>query len=260
MKGKILIAGLFAIVCFGTFSSCTVTGPVGPIGNQGPTGASGVSFKGAIAGYVSLYDQYGNPVTVGLKGITLTLDSIENPIATVTTDTTGYYFFPNRFTGSYVLQVINSSSTPLIYGSVMKSFQFVSDTLMNYISLSEQANFAPTIVTSSTALGEDSLYINLAPDVQERDLMVFVGNNSSVNSNDYIYAFPVRVKANASIVTAVVSATTLYNVGFASGSTVYYAVYGAPVNDKSVYINSSTGQNIYTALSTSFITTYTLVP
>jgi hypothetical protein len=248
-----------AVVCtssLGLFTSCSKTGPAGA------PGARGAAYEGDIAGFVSLFDQYGKPTDVGLSGIQLTLDSVENPLATATTISTGYYIFPNRFTGLYSLKATSPSSDPA-YGSVLGYFQYLADTLTRDITMSAQANFAPSAVTmtSNSALGSDSVYITLpSADPQARQVIVFVGNSSTVSSSSYLYAITITVPVNKTKVNTVIQASTLNDVGITSGGTVYLAVYGEPVADKSVYASISTGQNVYTALSASSVTASAQVP
>jgi hypothetical protein len=258
MKRNNLWKTLLALLCLGTVASCVKTGPEGATGPQGPTG---LSYKGTIAGYVSLYDQYGNPDTAGQTGITITLDSLGSPIATAATNSAGYYTLLNRFTGGYVISAQSASASP-VYGYVQSEAQFVSDTLIKNLSMSAQANFAPSSVTAttSTTLGVDSVVINIAADPQVRDVIVFAGSSSAVSAANYVTAFAVKINANATSAVTVIPATSLYELGFASGSTAYFAVYGEPVSDKSVYLDDATGQNIYTALSTASATANTLVP
>jgi hypothetical protein len=258
MKRMNLWKSVAVLLCAGTITSCIKTGP---IGLTGPQGAAGLAYIGAIAGYVSLFDQYGNPTDVGLNGINISLDSLNNPISGAGTAANGYYILPNVYTGSYLISAQSSSTTPA-YGYNQVSLQYLSDTLIKNISMSAQADFAPTAlaVATSTTLGVDSLYITIAPDTQVRNVIVFAGSSSTVSSTNYVYAFPVNINANTTAATAVVPAVTLYNLGLASGSTVYFAVYGEPVEDKSIYFNQYTGQNVYTALSAASVSGSGLVP
>ena len=234
------------------FQSCSKSGTTGPQGPAGP------SFKGAIAGYVLLFDQYGNPVDTSTSSISLTLDSVENPIATVQANSKGYYFFPGRYTGTY-----STIATSAGYGSVLGFFQYLQDTLNRNISLSAQANFSPSGVTmaSSTVAGADSLYITMPnADPLARQLIIFVNSSSSVSNSNYLYSVTVRINPNATLVKTAIAATALHDVGIASGSTAYFAIYGEPIADHSVYNNAQTGQNVYTALSSSAGAASAIVP
>ena len=258
-KTKMLFILVFGASSFGVFSSCSKTGSTGPSGAIGPAGPA---YEGAIAGFVLLYDQYGKPTDVGLSGIQITLDSLENPIATTTTSSAGYYFFPKRTTGLYSMQAQSPSTTPA-YGSVLGYFQYLADTLTRIVTMSAQANFSASTVTmtSNSTLGSDSVYITLpAADAQARQVIVFVGNSSTVSNSNYLYAITISVPANRTIVNTVIQASTLHDVGISSGGTVYLSVYGEPVSDKSVYASDLTGQNVYTALSTSPVAASALVP
>ena len=100
----------------------------------------------------------------------------------------------------------------------------------------------------------------ITPDTQARDVIVFAGNSSGISISNCIYAFLTKVNANVMMGYNVIQASTLYNYGFASGDTIYFAAYGEPVNDRSIYLDELTGQDVYTALSASSVSTSTLVP
>jgi hypothetical protein len=251
-KTRLQFMAMFSVASLGLFCSCTKTGPAGATGPAGP------AYEGTIAGFVSLYDQYGKPTYIGLQGIILNLDSLENFIANASTNPAGYYIFPQRFTGAYSLEAVTPG-----YGPVLGYFQYLADTLTRDISMSAAANFSPSVVTatSSETLGSDSVYITLpTADVQARQVIVFVGSSSSVSSSSYLYAITISVPVNRTTVTTVIQGSTLNNLGLVSGATVYFSVYGEPVSDKSVYASISTGQNVYTALSSSPVTASALVP
>jgi|GEM_PF-1779383 len=261
-KTRMILFGALLASTTNFFYSCREIGPLGPAGAAGSKGANGPSFKGAVAGFITLFDQYGKPIDVGLSGITISIDSLEKPKTSVVTNNLGYYIFPNVYTGYYSMLVQNPSTTP-VYGNSFGYFSFVADTLFRNMSMSMQANFSPSEIVAHTniKLSVDSLYITLAnADTQTRQVIVFVGNSSTVSNSSYLYAFNVSVPVNKTLVYAVIQASTLYNLGFTSGSTAYYAVYGEPESDKSVYTNVFTGQNVYTALSTTSLTASTLVP
>ena len=250
---KLLFMAMVCASSLTLFFSCTKTEQIGP---------AGPAYEGSIAGFVLLYDQYGKPTDVGLSGIQLTLDSVENPIATATTNSSGYYIFPKRYTGLYSMQAQSTSTSPA-YGTVLGYFQYVADTLTRNISMSAQANFSPSTVsvTTNNNLGSDSVYITLpSADVQARQVIVFVGNSSTVSSSSYLYAIAIGVPANRTTVNTVIQSSTLKDLGLASGGTVYLSVYGEPVSDKSVYANVTTGQNVYTALSASPVAASALIP
>jgi hypothetical protein len=209
-----------------------------------------------------LFDQYGNPSKVGLSGITLSLDANGKSVGNAVTDANGHYAFSNITTGSYSLAANSPSTTPP-YGAQYGVFQYLADTLTRNINMSAQANFSPSnvIAHSNSVLAVDSLYIYVAtPDSQTRSVIIFLGNSSAVSSTNYLYAKVVNINVNATLVKTTIHASTLYDLGLASGATAYYAVYGEPVSDKSVYVNLKTGQNTYTALSSANVVVSTLVP
>jgi len=221
-------------------SSCAKEGPTGPTGPAGP------AYTGTISGHVSLYDQYGSKVLLNLDSVKLTLSGTTTAI---NPDNNGFYSYSSLITGEYSIAASNSG-----YGATnTNNFQFLSGTLNRDIKLSAIPSFSLSFTYAGPAASlNDSLVINCQPsDPQARNCIIFVGNTPSVGAGEanYLLSYVKAIPANAQKITGIISAQELYNAGFTSGSTAYYAVYSYPVNDQSVYEDQATGKNVYNAVS-----------
>ncbi len=251
-------------ICFaGLLSSCTKTGSTGPAGATGaagptgPTGATGPAYTAAISGHVSLYDQYGSKILTGLSNVAISL----NDSAAIAPDATGFYIFPGLVTGQYY---INTSA--IGYGATKAdNFQLLSDTLNKDIKLSVIPTFSPVGFTEYATLGSvtgDSLVINFTPDTRARECIVFLNSTSMVNSQpaNYLLYYAKAINPGQSRIQITVPAQDLYDAGFASGQTVYYAAYGHVVSDVSVYEDLTTGRNVFNAVSASSLAVGGITP
>ena len=205
------------------FASCAKEGPTGPTGPAGP------SYVGSISGHVTLYDQYGMKVLVGVDSARLT---ISGTTTYVNPDNSGYYAYNYIATGEY-----NITATDSGYGATnTNNFQFLSGTFNKDIGLSAIPSFSLTVTTGAGG-GYDTL--------------IFVGNTASVSNvpASFLLSFAKNIPANATKVPVYISAQELYDAGFASGSEVYYAVYSHSANDASAYEDQTTGKMVYNAVS-----------
>ena len=231
-------------------ASCAKEGPTGPTGPAGP------AYTGAISGHVSLYDQYGSKVLTGLSTAQLSL----NGGTATTPDATGYYIFSNTTTGQYSIGASASG-----YGSTnANNFQYLSGTLNKDIKMSAIPSFAPTGFTAyqSVASSGDSLVITFDADSRARNCIVFLNNTSTVNNQpvNYLLYYAKGIAANATKATIVIPAQDLYDAGFTSGSTVYYAAYGYVLSDASSYEDLATGKAVITPVSTTSSTATATTP
>ena len=244
---------IFVLGCIGLLSSCSKKGDTGP---AGPAGPAGPTYTGAISGHVSLFDQYGSKVLNGLTSVQLSL----NGAAATNPDATGYYIYGGIATGVYNFSVQCSG-----YGGTrINNFQYLSDTLNRDIKLSAIPNFSPTAVASypTAAANGDSLVLTFTADNRIRSCMIFVNNTAAVNNlpANYLIAYTKSIPANATRVVFVIPLQDLNDIGIASGSTAFYAVYGSAVNDASAYEDLATGKGVYTAVSTTPVTGSVIVP
>jgi hypothetical protein len=251
MNNKHLI-GMAALGFAFVFTACS----------KGDKGDPGPSFSGAISGHVMLYDQYGTKVNTDLSGIQVTLS---NSSTVVTTDVNGYYIFTGVSTRDYTIMVHDPNTSPYAYGdNVAVNFQYLADTLIKDIKLSAIPSFSPSAMTAtlSSVTGNDSLVFSITPDSRVRDIIVFVNNTSTVNNlpANYLLTYVKAVPANASVVSLLVPANDLHDQGINTGSTAYFAAYGYPVSDESVYEDITSGKSVYNALSGSSVTASAVAP
>jgi hypothetical protein len=244
------------------FVACTKTGDTGPAGTTGATGPAGPSYTGAMVGHVVLFDQYGSKITTNLAGIQISLSNALNTV----TDANGYYVFANIPTGMYTVGA-HDTSTATVFGDFkFENVTFIKDTLNRDLKLSATANFAPLTFTAIQKATNDSLVMTFAPDTRPRNVIVFVNSNATVNNSpaNYLQAYTKAIPASTgtanTTVTIVVPAGDLYDLGITSGTTAYYAAYGYPVNDASVYEDFTTGKNVYNALSMTSVTASATAP
>lgn len=251
---------ILALGCATLLASCTKkgdTGATGPTGPAGPTGPTGPAYTGAISGHVSLYDQYGTKVLVGVNSVSLSL----NGAAAINPDTSGYYIYDSLKTGVY--NIVASASG--YAATKANDFQFLSDTLNKDIKLSVIPAFSPTAFTTYPTAGPlvgDSLVVNFTPDTRARNYIIFLNNTATVNGQpaNYLLAYSRGINANALRSSFVVPAQDLYDAGFTTGQTVYYAVYGYVVGDVSAYEDLATGKTVFNAISSSSLSATAIVP
>ena len=220
-------------------------GDTGATGATGATGPAGPSFTGAISGHVDLYDQYGTQVLSGLNTAQLSL----NGGTAINPDASGYYLFGAISTGDYSI----SASCPGYGSTLVNRFQFVADTLNRDIKLSAIPTFALTTFTAYHNAGSafDSLVFTYPTDNRPRTCIVFANNTSTVGSvpSNYLTYWGHALAANTTKAVLMIPAQDLYDAGFTSGSTVYYAAYSYVVTDVSVYEDLTTGKNVFNAVN-----------
>lgn len=239
--------------------SCTKKGDTGPAGANGTTGPAGPSYTGTISGHVMLFDQYGSRVTNNLSAAQVAING-NYMTATKSADTSGYYVFDSTKTGTYSL-----SAQIAGYGSAnISSFQFLSGNLNRDIKMSAIPDFAPnafSVLTTVSGTG-DSLVLAFTPDTRIRNCIVLLNKTAVVTGNpsDYLLAYTKAIPANVLRAVIVIPKQDLTDVGLTSGSTIYLAAFGYPVNDASAYEDVTTGKIFYDALSTAPLTATAIVP
>jgi hypothetical protein len=236
-------------IAFG-ISSCSkdstaTTGPAGPAGPTGP------SLTGNLSGHISCYDQYGVPVLINLSKIGMT-DSL-NATHVIHPDSTGAYTFAGLTTGNYTFYIHANG-----YGSTeVENLQFVGGgTTIHDVKISQIPNFNILTFYDSIAPATDTaIYLKgtIPSDVQSRTVVVFVGNsNVSSLPQNYLSYFYYNTSTTGTTFSIKIPQTTLNNLGFTSGSTVYFIAYGAASNftSSSEYEDLATGRTVFTALGT----------
>jgi hypothetical protein len=249
-----------AILCF---TSCSKNGATGPEGAPGTPGSPGPSFAGDITGHVNLFDEYGGQqfgnasaakVYIYNAGSTKAFDS--------TIADSGLYSFANISTGTYTMLY-----TAQGYGSVVNnSFGFIGGGNINFDAhLSQIPNFFVTSVSVDSInhlLAE--IVINCTLDTlvrtKERELLVFIGSDSTVSSlpTSYLSVYPATAAANTTSVTILIPLSDIYNSILVSGKVPYFAIYAATndYNTASVYEDLPTGKMVYTALNPRYAPTH----
>jgi len=241
----------FIAICGILFcGSCTKKGSTGA---TGPGGPAGPAYKGAITGYVSVYDEYGNKTIPNFSNFQLTLKGG----TTVTCNNNGYYIFDNVATGTYNITASGTGYAPTLVNNI----GFVNDTFFQDIKLSAIPDFNLSTFHAYHNTGSlyDSLVITLASDTRARNLIVFVNNTSAVgnapanNITSYIKSIPTSVWPTTTQVVMKLANTDLNNVNIFYGEETYYAASSYVVNDASVYEDPATGKPVYTAIGTALV-------
>jgi hypothetical protein len=248
------IALLFALVI--VINSCKKEGLQGPQGVQGETGPL---LTGNLKGHISCSDQYGNTVLINLAGMK---DSLNGTSKVALTDSTGFYTFAGLTTGNYSFTITASG-----YGMTkVQNFQFVGggDTYHD-VKISQIPDFNVLTCTDSIAGTNVIVKGTLPADPKVRTVVVFVAGVSNVSSLpqyylDYFSKNTTLVNPNNFAIS--IPQSDFINLGIASGSTAYFAVYGAAVNfsSSSAYEDMSTGRIVFTALSSTPAYTSIVVP
>ena len=246
-------------------ASCTKTGPAGPAGATGATGATGPILTGNMQGSVILYDVNGSKILPGgahgVQGASVVITNNSTGTSTiVATDGSGAYAIANLTTGTYSM----TASLPS-YGSVVtQGIQFAGGGNAN-------RNFALSVVPTTSvtsALTVDTNYaVGGAGNVAENyvkirgyvpvssggsTVIVFVSTAgaTSASSTNFSTTFTTTISPGTTGFKITIPTANLYDLGFTSGNTVYFAAYIVGSNTAaSTYVDVNTGQTVYTALS-----------
>lgn len=252
---------LFALVSAALFNGCSKPGPTGPAGSTGPAGPS---LSGSISGHVVLYDQYGAELAESKAGARVILYNSSNAVIdSVNSDATGLYTINNINTGTYTLVFRDTNFGQEIH----QNFQFIGGGTLNVDGrMSRIPNFNITSIAADSinhATQNVVISCNIAADLHQRTLLVFVGNSASVSSNtaNYMVVAVAGVGPNKTNVVINIPLDNLYGAGFASASTAYFAVYGAAVgyNSTSSYEDYTTTRTIYNAITPTSYAPFSLV-
>ena len=275
MKKIIFKLSALSIILIATSCKKGDTGPAGAAGTAGATGATGPSLSGSMEGFVSLYDAAGSKILSNLKGDTLLLtNNSTNAVTKTTTDSTGKYMFANLTTGNY-----NLTTTKMGYGTLLaQNIQFVGggNTYKNGALCqipttnvtSAQAVDTAIAATGSSTTSTSENYIKvrgtLPAAVGGSEVIVFVSNvggtSASGSVTNFSTYYTLAVAPGALTFKINIPTSDLYDLGFVTGNTVYFAAYlvGGNLNASS-YVDLTTGKNVFTALSNAPINTSALV-
>ncbi|HXD91582.1 MAG TPA: carboxypeptidase-like regulatory domain-containing protein [Bacteroidia bacterium] len=245
-------------------ASCSKTGTTGPAGATGPAGPS---LTGNTQGVVSLYDVGGSKqlsATLQAGDSLIITNSSTNAVMKTVTSSTGAFAFNNLNTGTYNITVSKPG-----YGKVM------SQGVQILGGGSTDRNFALSVIPTTTitaAVANDTTYIGggagtptvavnyvktrgyVPVSTSETTVMVFVSmpGVSSTNSTvgNWSANYTATVAPGSTKFSISIPTSSLYDLGFVSGNTVYFAAYIIGGNTgASSYVDWTTGQTVYTALS-----------
>ena len=253
LKEIVTVLFLFAVVF--SINSCKKEGAQGPAGPEGPAGPL---LTGNLKGHVFCFDQYGSTVLTNLSGIK---DSINGTTNVVHADSTGLYTFANLTTGNYTYTVTANG-----YGmNKVQNLQFVGggDTYHD-VKISQIPTFNVLTLTDSVAGTNVIVKGTLAADTKIRTVVVFIAGVSNVSCLPQYYLDYVSKNTTATGTTfsITIHQSDFNNLGLASGSTAYFAAYGAAVNfaSSSEYEDMATGRTVFNAISSTPVIASVVVP
>jgi hypothetical protein len=251
MKAKILFINAIAmIICL---SSCKKE--AGPTGATGAQGSAGPVLTGNLKGYINHYDVSGAKLVSGLAGDTVTIDGTTKMAVT---DAAGSYSFASLSTGVYNLTVTRTG-----FGTTkVQSVQFTGggDSYRNAnISKIPTLNLATFVAYDTIINGVNNIHIkgHLTASTDDQSVVIFVGipGNTTVNSgvsneiSSYVVNVAVNAAGNNTLVKLNIPTSELYDLGYVSGNTAYFAAYTIGGNtNASAYVDLTTNKPIYTAL------------
>jgi hypothetical protein len=240
------------------FTSCTKTGSQGPAGQNGATGATGATgptgpvIYGNVTGNVIMTNIYGVPQTAYSGGYILLKNASTSALvdSTLPDASTGAFLISNVPTGTYNMYCIYPG-----YGMNVHQNVEINGSLQVDNKIAQIPTF--TVSTASDSVRHKNntnyLYGTIAPDpTGARTVLVFAGSTASTSAAPGTWTLidNVVVKADSSNFTITTPLINFYGAGFAPGSTVYFAIYGAANNyNYGDYTNYTYGQLIYTAIS-----------
>jgi hypothetical protein len=255
MKSKLLFIGAVAVV-LGVASCKKEAGPTGATGPQGSQGPVGPVLTGNLKGFISHFDLSGSKITTNLLGDSVSIDA--TTMVSVT-DATGYFAFTGLTTGVYNLTVKRAG-----YGiTKIQGVQFTGggDTYRNAnISKIPTSNLLTLTAMDTVVAGVNTVRLRgtIPTSTLAQSIIVFVGlpGNSTVSSStssessSYVFSVPSGTTATTSF-RKDIPTTDLYDIGYASGNTVYFAGYTIGGNtNASSYSDLTNNKPIYTALGT----------
>lgn len=227
------------------------------------TSSTTALLTGNLYGFVTLYDQYGAKVTSGVSATNVTLVSTTNQTLNAATDSTGKYIYNNITQGQYLLSFTNNG-----YGTIYNApLGFLGGGNIDHdVKLSAIPNFYDSLL--NTPLDTlNNIVLNgtfSGTDTRKRTFVIFVGSSPAVSSApaNYLTYYTGTANNNLTTFTEKIAISDLYDLGFSSGSTVYFAVYGAAAEfaSQSDVEDYSTGRLNFTAISSNPATTSIVLP
>ena len=240
-------SNLFLASCCALSLLAGCAGKNGDPGPAGPAGPSGQNLTGTLFGFVAPVDEYG--IALPKSGVTVTLDGV-TPAATATTNADGRYEFAGLRNGTYNL-TFSRSGLATVRRLGIAHVGGDQPTFLGTSSIS-----APSTTTvgqvSVTNVNSNGVSLSIpfsnpgAPAGSFTRLAIYASANpgtTAANGTLLVIFGTSNNPLNASF-----SKATLNSAGFASGSTVYIVVYGAPAV-LTGYSDPLTGRFQYTGLT-----------
>jgi hypothetical protein len=221
-------------------------------------------LSGNLFGFVTLYDQYGAKVTSGVSPTNVSLvATTNNQTLNTVTDSTGKYTYNNVTEGQYLLSYTNAG-----YGTILNApLGFLGGGNIDHdVKLSATPNFYDSILSQPIDT-LNTIVLNgtfSGTDTRKRTYVVFVGSSPAVSSApaNYLQYYTGTANNNLTTFTEKINISDLNDMGFSSGSTVYFAVYGAATSFASTsdVEDYTTGRLNFTAISSNPATTSIVLP
>jgi hypothetical protein len=244
------------------FNSCSKTGPTGPAGANGSTGPAGPSYSGTLTGHVFLTNQYGDLADTGIayssvRAILYNANTMA-VIDSINVKSSGTYSF-NVTTGIYTLALRDTNYGQELY----EGFQFIGPGNLEAPNkeLAHLPNFNIVKVDLDSVNHAQSTVVmvdTIATSTMARNIAIFMGGSPSVSSAPGMYSsvYTYTLAANTNKFVVKIPLANIYGGGLQSGSTVYFAIYGAAYDytTASEYVDYTTGRTIYNALSATPVT------
>jgi hypothetical protein len=246
---------LLSITCSLLFGACEQNSQ-GPQGVQGKQGPAGYSSPGTLTGHITLYNEYGDiQPEIASKSVRVILYNTSNAVVdSVNADSVGVYTITNIPEGDYTMAFRDSG-----YGQLLRiPFQLLGGgTIYADEKLSHIPNYTFTITKDSikplTNDTEVVIVFKVSAAPQNRNLALFVGNNSLVSSTpgSYSEVFTVGIPEGDTTFSYTVAVNSLYTNSYITpGSIAYFVAYPAAFYyaSSSEYEDVVTGQTVYNAL------------
>ncbi|MBD2768782.1 carboxypeptidase regulatory-like domain-containing protein [Hymenobacter sp. BT664] len=239
--------------CVVLSTALLLAGCKGKDGDPGPAGPSGTGLSGNITGFVNSVDENG--VQLSKTGVLVTLDGV-TPAITATSDADGRFTLSNVRAGTY--NIVYSRAG---YGTFRRiGVGHVGGDQATFLGTSTMSQVSTQTITSLTNGSSNmiTVYLNLTV-------------ASPVPTNTFRVAFFASASPNPTPATGILISTStigsggtfatyysttvginrfsLTNAGFASGTTVYLAAFGATSVFPS-YLDPATGRAVYPTFST----------
>ncbi|MBS1647672.1 MAG: carboxypeptidase regulatory-like domain-containing protein [Bacteroidetes bacterium] len=219
------------------------------------------TLAGNIQGFVHLYNSSMITTPLLIEGDTVAItNNLTNITYKTITDETGTYHFNNLSAGTYSFVITKPG-----YG-LTKSFGFElvgGGTVYKNFSLGQ----IPTENVVTAQAIPDTGAINIAANIPSNETNASIAIYISIPSHtevsnaegDYSCVFITSVSGTSTLtLNNFFTKTFLYNLGFTSGSKIYFSLY--QVNTNSNYVSPITNLSVFTALSNTPVVVSAVVP